>query len=95
MIKALVFDFDGTIIDTETAWYIAFRDAYKEHGVDLTLEMYSQCIGTSLKTFNPYEYLITDLNLPIDRGSVQGIRSVAARCIDEQREGSSWYSGIS
>jgi len=67
MIKALVFDFDGTIIDTETAWYIAFRDAYKEHGVDLTLEMYSQCIGTSLKTFNPYEYLITDLNLPIDR----------------------------
>lgn len=67
MIKALVFDFDGTIIDTETAWYIAFRDAYKEHGVNLTLEMYSQCIGTSLKTFNPYEYLITDLNLPIDR----------------------------
>lgn len=67
MIKALVFDFDGTIIDTETAWYIAFRDAYKEHGVDLTLEIYSQCIGTSLKTFNPYEYLITDLNLPIDR----------------------------
>ncbi|MCM3133335.1 HAD family hydrolase [Paenibacillus polysaccharolyticus] len=67
MIKALIFDFDGTIIDTETAWYIAFRDAYKEHGVDLTLEMYSKCIGTSLKTFNPYEYLITDLNLPIDR----------------------------
>ena len=40
MIKALIFDFDGTIIDTETAWYIAFRDAYKEHGVDLTLDMY-------------------------------------------------------
>lgn len=69
MIKALIFDFDGTIIDTETAWYIAFRDAYKEHGVDLTLDMYSGCIGTSLKTFNPYEYLITDLNLPIDRDS--------------------------
>ncbi|MDY8022039.1 HAD family hydrolase [Paenibacillus polymyxa] len=67
MIKAIIFDFDGTIIDTETAWYVAFRDAYKEHGVDLTLEMYSQCIGTSLKTFNPYEYLMTDLNLPIDR----------------------------
>lgn len=67
MIKALIFDFDGTIIDTETAWYVAFRNAYKEHDVELTLEMYSQCIGTSLKTFNPYEYLITDLNLPIDR----------------------------
>ncbi|MEI7026911.1 HAD family hydrolase [Paenibacillus sp. y28] len=67
MLKAIIFDFDGTIIDTETAWYVAFRDAYKTYDVDLTLEMYSQCIGTSLHTFNPYEYLITELNLPIDR----------------------------
>jgi HAD superfamily hydrolase (TIGR01509 family) len=67
MIKAIIFDFDGTIIDTETAWYNAFRDAYKEHGVDLTLEQYSGCIGTSLHAFNPYEYLMTDLNLPIDK----------------------------
>lgn len=67
MIKAIVFDFDGTIIDTETAWYNAFRDAYSEHGVELTIEQYSGCIGTSLHTFNPYEYLITELKLPIDR----------------------------
>lgn len=67
MIKAIIFDFDGTIIDTETAWYNAFRDAYQEHGVELTLEQYSGCIGTSLHAFNPYEYLMTDLNLPIDK----------------------------
>lgn len=67
MIKAVVFDFDGTIIDTETAWYVAFRDAYKEHDVELTLERYSQCIGTSLHSFNPYEYLMTELGLPIDK----------------------------
>lgn len=67
MIKAIIFDFDGTILDTETAWYNAFRDAYKEHGVDLTLDLYSQCIGTSLHTFNPYEYLMTELKLPIDK----------------------------
>ncbi len=66
MIKAIIFDFDGTIIDTETSWYVAFRDAYEQYGVELTLEMYSQCIGTSLHTFNPYEYLVTDLHLPID-----------------------------
>ncbi|MGN7456364.1 HAD family hydrolase [Paenibacillus pasadenensis] len=65
--KAVIFDFDGTIIDTETAWYTAFRDAYKEHGVDLSLDMYSGCIGTSLHRFNPYEYLMTDLGLPIDK----------------------------
>ncbi|MGP7818098.1 HAD family hydrolase [Niallia sp. 01092] len=66
MIKAIIFDFDGTIIDTETAWYIAFRDAYKEHGVDLTLEKYSECLGTSLHSFNPYTYLSTHHNIPID-----------------------------
>lgn len=75
MIKAIIFDFDGTIIDTETAWYMAFRDLYQEYGVDLTLEMYSQCIGTSLHNFNPYEYLVTELKWPIDldefRKSVQ------------------------
>ncbi|SDC65154.1 putative hydrolase of the HAD superfamily [Paenibacillus sp. UNCCL117] len=67
MIKAIIFDFDGTIIDTETAWYEAFREAYRQHDVELTLELYSGCIGTSLHTFNPYEYLITHRNLPIDR----------------------------
>lgn len=67
MIKGIIFDFDGTIIDTETAWYTAFSEAYGEHGVDLSLEQYSTCIGTSLNSFNPYEYLMTDLKLPIDR----------------------------
>lgn len=64
--KAIVFDFDGTIIDTETAWYYAFRDRYKEHGVELTLEQYSLCLGTSLDVFNPYTYLKTELKLEVD-----------------------------
>ncbi|MBW4082648.1 HAD family phosphatase [Paenibacillus sp. S150] len=67
MIKGIIFDFDGTIIDTETAWYTAFNEAYEEHGVELTLEQYSTCIGTSLNSFNPYEYLMTELNLDIDK----------------------------
>ncbi|REK74355.1 HAD family hydrolase [Paenibacillus paeoniae] len=66
MIKAMIFDFDGTIIDTETPWFYAFRDAYKEHGVELTSEQYSQCVGTHNHTFNPYKYLITELGLPVD-----------------------------
>lgn len=67
MIKALIFDFDGTIIDTETAWFVAFQEAYKEHGVELTRELYSQCIGTNLTEFDPYEYLITEKKIPLDR----------------------------
>lgn len=66
MMKAIIFDFDGTIIDTETAWYIVFKNAYKEYGVDLSLETYSQCLGTNLTTFNPYTYLKTHHNISID-----------------------------
>lgn len=67
MIKGIIFDFDGTIIDTETAWYTAFNEAYAQYGVELTLQQYSTCIGTSLNSFNPYEYLMTDLKLAIDK----------------------------
>lgn len=66
-IKALIFDFDGTILDTETAWYQAFKEAYDEHQVELTLEMYGQCIGTSLHIFDPYEYLIVEKGIELDR----------------------------
>lgn len=69
MIKAIIFDFDGTIIDTETAWYYVFRDAYLERGVELGVEQYSECLGTSLHLFNPYEYLSAELGLPIDTAS--------------------------
>lgn len=66
-IRALIFDFDGTILDTETAWYEAFKEAYLEHEVELTLDMYGKCIGTSLHVFDPYEYLITEMKIPLDR----------------------------
>ncbi|MFF2092890.1 HAD family hydrolase [Paenibacillus sp. NPDC058174] len=69
MIKAIIFDFDGTILDTETPWYYAFRDAYKEYGVELSLELYSTCIGTSNDVFNPYEYLSTEHGIQIDKQS--------------------------
>ncbi|WP_058302954.1 HAD family hydrolase [Gorillibacterium timonense] len=73
MLKAIVFDFDGTIIDTETAWFVALRDIYKTYGVDLSLELYSGCIGTSLHTFNPYEYLNTHHNLGVDSDELRKV----------------------
>ncbi|WP_438431448.1 HAD family hydrolase [Gorillibacterium sp. sgz500922] len=84
MLKAIIFDFDGTIIDTETAWYLAFRDSYREHGVDLSVELYSGCIGTSLHTFNPYEYLNTHHNLGIDSEELR--RKVRARHAELMKE---------
>ena len=47
MIKAIIFDFDGLIVDTESIWYEAYRDALVEHDFHLTLEHFGQVIGTS------------------------------------------------
>ncbi|HLG27334.1 MAG TPA: HAD hydrolase-like protein, partial [Paenisporosarcina sp.] len=46
MIKAIIFDFDGLIIDTETAWYEAYRETMSFYKCDLPLEHFAKCIGT-------------------------------------------------
>lgn len=57
MIKAIIFDFDGLIVDTETPWFEAYREIYKQYDVELPLEIWAKCIGTSFDVFNPLEFL--------------------------------------
>lgn len=66
MIKAIIFDFDGTILDTESAWYEAFREAYTARGAELTVETFATCIGTSLDAFNPYDFINTLIDQPVE-----------------------------
>jgi HAD superfamily hydrolase (TIGR01509 family) len=42
---AVVFDFDGTIADTEWPVYVIVRDAFREHGLDLTVDDWVDEIG--------------------------------------------------
>ena len=46
-IRALVFDFDGVIADTEGPEYRAWQETWAEYGHDLRLEEWVQCIGTN------------------------------------------------
>lgn len=46
MTRALIFDFDGTILDTEMPVYQAWADLYERHGQVLDLEMWQGIIGT-------------------------------------------------
>jgi HAD superfamily hydrolase (TIGR01509 family) len=46
VIRALVFDFDGLILDTETSEYVTVKEVYERHGLGLDLEVWQQRIGT-------------------------------------------------
>ncbi|KKE78798.1 HAD family hydrolase [Oceanobacillus caeni] len=46
MIKAVIFDFDGLIVDTETAWYDAFKETMELYHVELPLEQFVKGIGS-------------------------------------------------
>ncbi len=71
MIKAVIFDFDGLIIDTETPWYEIFYEIYKEHGASLPLELWAKCVGSSDEYFDPYGYLQERIKRPVDRDGIR------------------------
>jgi HAD superfamily hydrolase (TIGR01509 family) len=70
VIKALIFDFDGLILDTENPEYQAWREIYQEYGCDLSLAKWGECIGTA-NTFDPYDYLAELSGKTIDRAAIQ------------------------
>ena len=57
MIRGLIFDFDGLILDTETPEYEAWQQVYAGYGQSLPLEQWGRCIGSSYDAFNPLVYL--------------------------------------
>lgn len=46
-ISALIFDFDGLMVDTETPAFVSWQRIYREHGHELTLELWQGALGSS------------------------------------------------
>lgn len=70
MIHALIFDFDGTILETETPDYQAWQELYAHYGCKLPLEIWSTAVGAH-NVFDPYAYLEELSGESIDRTSVR------------------------
>jgi HAD superfamily hydrolase (TIGR01509 family) len=70
MIEALVFDFDGLILDTEGPEYQSWREIYQAHGCSLPLSKWAEGIGSS-DTFDPYDDLAQRLGRPVDRAAIR------------------------
>jgi len=72
-IKALLFDFDGTLVDTEGPSYRAWEEVFDEHGHELELERWVSGVGT-LGGFDPLQELETLVGAPVDRKTINTAR---------------------
>lgn len=54
---AVLFDFDGVLVDTEWAIYQAWRRTFVVHGHELPLAVYTRCIGSDFATWSPKTHL--------------------------------------
>lgn len=70
MIRAIVFDFDGTILDTESVAYDAFRGIFQQYGLELSLARWARGIGT-WGAYDPYEDLEQELGRPVNREEIR------------------------
>jgi len=69
-IRALVFDFDGLIVDTEVPIFRAWQRIYREHGQELPLDRWLTIIGTSSGSFDPVKELGDRIGEHLDEGAL-------------------------
>ncbi|MBX3064261.1 MAG: HAD family phosphatase [Anaerolineae bacterium] len=65
-VSALIFDLDGTIIDTEQADFDAWLKVYERHGIELTADMWALRVGwVNLAMFDPAKHLEAVIGKPL------------------------------
>jgi HAD superfamily hydrolase (TIGR01509 family) len=70
MLKALIFDFDGVILDTETPEVLVWQSIYKDHGFELPVDEWQKTIGGyGISNFDAAEHLSLLSQGRLDPGS--------------------------
>ncbi len=65
MTKALIFDFDGLILDTETPFLQSWLEIYSEYGVSFPMSSWKAAVGGSPDIFDPGSHLDSQLDQQI------------------------------
>jgi HAD superfamily hydrolase (TIGR01509 family) len=72
VIRAIVFDFDGLILDTEEPVYRSWLEVYEAHGETLPFERWVQTVGSTNTQFHPQHHLEERLGRPLSQEVVDG-----------------------
>lgn len=65
-VVAVVWDFDGVVVDTEWAVYQAWQEVCAAHGGDLPLAEYVNCVGSDHATWDPKAHLEKQIGRQLD-----------------------------
>jgi HAD superfamily hydrolase (TIGR01509 family) len=80
MIQAVIFDFDGLILDTEVPEFQVWQEIYQVYGCDLPLAHWAAGIGTSWDVFDAHAHLEAQLGRRLDREHLREQRRL--RCAE-------------
>ena len=90
-LRALLYDFDGLIVDTEWPIYQAWLQTFQDHGHALPLEVFNQCIGTDFDTWSPKTHLENLVGAAINWPALDDARQAS---IETALEGAGPMQGI-
>lgn len=65
MIQGIIFDCDGTLFDSETPSFIAWKELFAQYGVKFPFKKWTKCLGSSADNFDAYSYLQKKVQLKI------------------------------
>lgn len=83
MLKALFMDFDGLMLDTETACYAGWRMVFEKHGFDYPLEAFQPIVGTNR---SPRSQLEEKVGNPLDWQKIDAERRAYEQAFGEGME---------
>ena len=81
MIDALIFDFDGVIIDTETPDYQTWQEVFNSHGVELDRSRWTRLIRGGGHGFDVYQHLEDLAGVELDREDILRSRRLRYRAM--------------
>ena len=70
MVNALIFDFDGVILDTETPDFSTWQEVFRDHGTELDRSVWTSLIGRGHGAFDMYGHLEERAARTVDREPV-------------------------
>ena len=71
ILRALIFDFDGLILDTETPLKVSWESIYRQHGLVVPAEEWAGLLGAYADPPQAYDLLERHLGRPIDRDALR------------------------